>query len=177
MNFDDSQPIWDEDDKLKKKLLVELKPLIGDLVIKFSSLESNMLSLTNSLIHNTVDDLTSFTEIIVDGMSFSARLNLMERLVKHHLNEYNKDDYLPSFNNIVGRINTCNKNRNQIIHAIYEDLDPKTNRVKLKTKVDKQGLKKTTRHISPEQIIKEIKQIEAVDDNLYQFHCDGDLLD
>ena len=166
----------DTEENQKKELLIELKPIIGDLVIKFSSLESNMLSLISSLIDSPFGG-TDFTEIVLDGMSFSGRLRLMERLVKHHLCKTKKTSYLPSFNAIVEKIDTCGKKRNQIIHAVYEELNPKTNRVKLKTKINKKGLKEITRHISPSQVNKEINQIEEVDEDLYQFHCDGDLWD
>ena len=162
--------------KEREKLYNELKPFIGEMVIKFSAIESNMVSLISSLITTPFHESTDFTEIIIDGMSFTARLKLMDRLVRHHLIESKKgENYLSSWVDIISKMESCNKNRNNIVHAIYEDLDPKTSRVKLSTKVGKKGLQKITSHITTEQIKTIIRSIEDVDDDLYQFHCDGDL--
>lgn len=162
--------------KKREKLYNELKPFIGEMVITFSALESNMVSLISSLITTPFHETTDFTEIIIDGMSFTARLKLMDRLVRHHLIESKKgENYLSSWNDIISKMGSCNKNRNNIVHAIYEDLDPKTSRVKLNTKVGKKGLEKITNHITIELIKSIIINIENVDDDLYQFHFDGDL--
>ena len=167
-----------EDIRKREKLYNELKPFIGDMVIKFSALESNMVSFIRSLITKPWHESTDFTEIIIDEMSFNMRLKLMDRLVRHYLIESKKgENYFSSWEEIFSKVGSCNKNRNNIIHAIYEDLDPKTSRVKLSTKVGKKGLQTITQHITIEQINLIIKNIENVDDDLYQFHCDGDLWD
>ena len=51
----EEEDIMDEEDVLRDKLLKELKPLIGEMVISFNSLEDNVFTFISELINDDLD--------------------------------------------------------------------------------------------------------------------------
>lgn len=166
--------IEDEDDVLKEKMLNELKPLIGEMVISFNSLEDNVFEFLSEIINDDLDHKTH-TNIITEGMNFSAKVNLLNRFVKHYLVMCDKKDSLDDWKELVERIKASNDKRNKLIHAVYDELDPRAKKVKVKTKLGKNGFDIITTNISKEKVEEDIAFVDEIDNDLWQFYCDGDL--
>jgi hypothetical protein len=165
---------WRAETLRRDRQLEKVAPWIGYLVMAFNELEEQLNGHLAREISgcdgSTEDDVIGHT--VIAGMSYSAKVDLLGKLVRIKLVAFaSKPAVHKKFKQISDALKEANKQRNDIIHAAWEEYDVKTRTVKTKIKVsiDDCRVDHITKRITPRDIKKTHTYIVNLVDNLYEF--------
>lgn len=152
----------DEFEKLQVHL-GRLAPFIGYLVISFNSLEDSLDTIIVDYINDR--DATMGYSVIL-GLSFSSKLDLLNRMVSYELNYAQNQRYIDKFQVIIGLLREANNSRNEIIHAAWLEYDINSGTVKTRSKIRPEGVQHQTKTIQLKDIKKTIRSYESLETKL-----------
>lgn len=162
----------DEYEKLQR-YLGKIAPDIGYLVIAFNSLED---LLDNTIVEYVDANNEVVGYAVISGMSFSQKIDLLNRIVSYELNilniEKKKKAKVDKFNILLQTLREANVARNDIIHSAWMEYDLASRNVRTKMKVTAEGLNPRNKKIEHADIRRAIKLIEKLEDKLYSFFED-----
>jgi hypothetical protein len=98
-----------------EKFLEKTAPLVGKVVQKFNSLERELNSAICSMFS---DDYDPMGLVVICGMTYSQKVNLLERLLKHDLRMMGKKDEW--FDDLFLKLQRAGKLRNVVVHADWQ---------------------------------------------------------
>jgi hypothetical protein len=164
---------WQAETLKRDKQLEKIAPWIGYLVMAFNELEEQLnghliCEITN---HDDFEE-DAVGHAVIAGMSYSAKADLLGKIVRVKLKACGcSPSRLKKFKKIYDALKDANKQRNDIVHAAWEEYDIKTRTVKTKTKVniDEGELDHITKKIMPRDIKKAHTFIINLADKLDEF--------
>jgi len=124
------------DEEISDKKLTEVMPLLGEIVLDFNQLESDLDDVLTELIFERSSDL-GFT--IIAKMSFSQKVDLFKDLAVPMCKHVGKPKLTPKFIGLVKKLKEAGENRNRAMHAKWIDAD-KEFYVRTKIGVDDNGV-------------------------------------
>ena len=124
-----------EDEDKAEEYLEETLPVIGEVIMYFNGLESDL----DSVLCQCFSDRTDSMGLIVMGsMSYSAKVNLLKRLCDDfHLA---MTETTVGYTAIISKLNECSQLRNKVAHANWESIDEQGYTF-VKLNISKNGLK------------------------------------
>jgi septin family protein len=154
----------------------ELLPLIGEVILFFNSLESDL----DHIICENISDRTDHKGLLVlHTMMYATKVELYERFRSEELRLCSLD--IPSFKALMSCLKECGTLRNRVVHANWQYTDNE-GYTHVRFKMGKQGLEHELIQFSVEsleQIIEKIiearNSIEAFEDELSERHHEVDL--
>lgn len=156
------------DDEISEKKLTEIMPLLGEIILDFNQLESDLDDVITEFIFERSSDL-GFT--IIAKMSFSQKVDLFKDLTVPACKHTGQSKLALKFHALVKKLKEAGENRNRAINARWIEAD-KEFFVRTKIgidndgvygiffKLDKRTLKKYTRAMQ--------KLSDILSDDLYQ---------
>ncbi len=149
----------------------DLLPLIGEVVLFFNSLESDL----DHIICEDISDRTDHKGLLVlHTMMYATKVELYERFKSEELRLCNFD--IPSFQTLVSNLKECGTLRNRVVHANWQYTDGE-GYTHVRFKMGKQGLEHELIQFSVEsleQIIEKIigarSALETFEDELIEKH-------
>ncbi len=159
------QHLWHdiEDEDKAEEYLEETLPVIGEVIMYFNGLESDL----NSVLCEWFTDRTDSMGLIVMGsMSYSAKVDLLKRLC---------DDFhlamgasTVGYQAIITNLHECSRLRNMVAHADWESMDEQGYTF-VKLKISKNGLKQEYVQFTRESLEKIVALINTTRNELYEF--------
>lgn len=138
----------------------DLMPLIGEVVIWFNTLESDL----DHILCNFISDRTDQKGLlVVASMMYATKLDLFERFVTDFLREASNE--LEWFPKLVSELRECGTLRNKVVHAnwMYTNAEGYT---QVKIKVCKRGLEHELTQFTAESLQIIIQKIQAAREQL-----------
>jgi hypothetical protein len=138
----------------------DLMPLIGEVVIWFNTLESDL----DHILCNFISDRTDQKGLlVVANMMYATKLDLFERFANDFLRaSANAPEWFPK---VISELRECGTLRNKVVHAnwMYTDSDGYT---QVKIKVSKRGLEHELTQFTAESLQRIIQKIQTVREQL-----------
>ncbi|MEQ9287342.1 MAG: hypothetical protein RIG77_10565 [Cyclobacteriaceae bacterium] len=100
------------------EFLDSVAPEIGYLIFDFNSLEESLTSLLCKMINDRAD---STGLILTSGMSYSSKVNLLNRYMEHGQLLAGRE--IEGYDNFIGEMKECGTLRNMVVHAEWETAD------------------------------------------------------
>lgn len=152
-----------EDEDKAEEYLNETLPVIGEVIMYFNGLESDL----NSVLCEWFSDRTDSMGLIVMGsMSYSAKVNLLMRLCDDfHLA---MAESTVGYHTIITNLNECSRLRNIVAHANWESTNEQGYTF-VKLKISKNGLKQEYMQFTRESLEKIVALINTTRVDLYNF--------
>ena len=164
---------WRAESLRRDRQLEKVAPWIGYLVMAFNELEEQLNGhLVREITGHDDDSEDVIGHTVIAGMSYSAKVDLLGKLVRIKLTAFeSKPAVRNKFKQIYDELKEANKQRNDIIHAAWEEYDVKTRTVKTKIKVsiDECRVDHITKKITPRDIKKTHTYVINLVDKLYAF--------
>lgn len=131
----------------------EIIPLIGEVVLLFNGLESDLDSYLCEIISDRSD---SNGLIVLNHMMYSTKVSLYERFVNERNN--NIPDVFPDHKSVITSLKECGTLRNRIVHANWEhtDVDGYTH---VRFTMGKEGMQHELVQFSVESMYKTLSKI------------------
>lgn len=146
-------------DNADEKFLEKTAPLIGKVVQKFNSLERELNSAICSWF---IDDYDPLGLVIICGITYGAKVHLLERLIKHDLHMMGKKEKW--FNELFQKLQNAARLRNVVVHADWHSSEENGNTpssVKVKDGTVQQEFFNFTQR-SLKTIIREINNVSSL---------------
>ena len=164
---------WQAETLKRDQQLEKIAPWIGNLVMAFNELEEQLNGhLISEITNHDYSEEDAVGHAVIAGMSYSAKTDLLGKIVRVKLRVCGcPPSRHKKFKKIYDALKDANKQRNDIVHAAWEEYDIKTRTVKTKTKVniDEGELNRITKKIMPRDIKKAHTFIINLADKLYEF--------
>ena len=146
----------------------ELLPLIGEVVLFFNSLESDI----DHLICEDISDRTDHKGLLVlHNMMYGTKVDLYERFKGEELRICGWD--LPSFKDMVSSLRECGTLRNRVVHANWQYTNDE-GYTHVRFKMGKEGLEHELVQFSVESLEQIVQKIidarEAIENFEEQLH-------
>jgi hypothetical protein len=119
------------------KYLNKVAPFIGYMAIEFNDLEE---TLNTAIVNNISEHDEGKGYIIISGMSFSAKIDLLDRMINYELAQTKSPRYIKWFKGVIQDLNKCNKLRNNIIHGAWLEYNMSSRTLRTKKKVRPDGV-------------------------------------
>jgi hypothetical protein len=125
--------VFGEEDS--QKYLEELLPIIGEVVMCFNGLESELDSMICEVLHDGSDALGL---IVLHKMNYGTKVDLFKR--------FNDDLFqkteieISNYNKIINNLKECGRLRNLVVHADWENTDT-DGFTYVKLRINKDGMK------------------------------------
>jgi len=159
-----------EDEDKAEEYLNETLPVIGEVIMYFNGLESDL----NSLLCEWFSDRTDSMGLIVMGsMSYSTKVNLLMRLCDDFHLAMKKSTV--GYQAIITNLNECSRLRNMVAHANWESMDEEGFAF-VKLKISKNGLKQEYMQFTRESLEKIVELIDTTRIDLYNFWQERNIL-
>ena len=161
--------------KDQNKYLRQIAYLVGYFIFEFNNLDD---VLTNILgLHIGGGDMKIYEHIFLSGISFTQKIELLDRLYKYELDFSNleADEETPQekVNKIINELEELRKLRNIIVHANYYSLD-KNGNIKAKTKFNDSDVEEDWVSVTRDFLVESINHIieftEKIEEFDDQFH-------
>lgn len=152
-----------DDEGKAEEYLEQALPIIGEVIMYFNGLESEL----DSFLCEWFTDRTDSMGLVVMGsMNYSAKVNLLKRLC---------DDFHLTFQTstigyqkIVSDLNECARLRNMVAHADWESMNEEAYTF-VKTKISKSGLQQEYVQFTKGSLVKIVDLINATRTELWEF--------
>lgn len=144
----------------------DLLPLIGEVVIWFNTLESDLDHILCKFISDRTDQKGL---LVVANMMYATKLDLFERFATDFLRATdNEPEWFPKF---ISELRECGTLRNKVVHAswMYTNSEGYT---QVKIKVGKRGLEHELTQFTAESLQLIIKKIQSTRDQLDYLNMD-----
>ncbi|WP_151703951.1 hypothetical protein [Nitrincola alkalilacustris] len=112
----------------------DLLPLIGEVILFFNALESDL----DNLICENISDRTDYKGLLVlHNMMYATKVGLYERFRSEELRQCGLD--IPVFSGVISSLKECGTLRNKVVHANWQHTDDE-GYTHVRFKMGKQGL-------------------------------------
>ncbi|HLR77248.1 MAG TPA: hypothetical protein VK106_06275 [Balneolaceae bacterium] len=142
---------------------------IGYLVIAFNLLENCIDIVLFEILHSRTNE---FGKIITEGYSFSRKLHLLKKMYQSYLDASGEENGRKELTTLIGKIKSANTKRNKMVHAAWEEYfyDNLKKEVRTRWKTSKGQITELTISANSESILNIKKEIEKLDELLFNFH-------
>lgn len=155
------------------KYVEQLLPLIGEVIIFFNSLESDI----DHLICEDISDRTDHKGLLVlHNMMYGTKVDLYERFKNEELRLFGWS--LSSFEELISNLRECGTLRNKVVHANWQYTNDE-GYTHVRFKMGKEGLEHELLQFSVESLEKIIQKIidtreaiETFEEELEEKHCE-----
>lgn len=131
----------------------DLLPLIGEVILFFNSLESDL----DDLICENISDRTDYKGLLVlHNMMYATKVDLYERFRSEELRQCGWE--IPAFPGVISRLKECGTLRNKVVHANWQHTDDE-GYTHVRFRMGKQGLEHELVQFSVESLEKIIEKI------------------
>ncbi len=153
--------IGDTDDAYE--YVEDLLPLIGQLVLFFNGLESDLDQILCADISDRSDQKGL---LVLHSMMYATKVELFQRFSEDFMRGYNFD--IPEYKELVSNLRECGTLRNRIVHANWEYTD-NTGYTHVRFKMSKDGLEHELTQFSIESMKQVINKILETREALSEF--------
>lgn len=152
-----------DDEEKAEEYIENAIPFIGLIIMYFNSLES---SLDSILCENFTDRTDTTGLIVLNKMSFSAKIDLLKRFCDNFQFSLNKE--LEGYEKLINDLNESARLRNLVAHANWQSTNEEGYTF-VRLKMSKKGIKQEYVQFTEESLEKIIELILRTNSNLYNF--------
>jgi hypothetical protein len=160
-------PECEKEHRRLERHLEKIAPQIGYIAMAFNELED---TLDTVLVQYFVDDIEEIGMAVIEGRSFSDKVNLFNRLYSWTINAMEEKERIIILEDLVRDIREAARLRNMVIHAAWQEYHVTTKSISRKKFKGKEGIQISQEVVSVQHLKKHIRFIDNVSERLYDFN-------